>query len=142
MKLSTKGRYGVKAMFALAQKYGRGPIPLKNIAKEQGISEPYLEQIISSLRKAGLVKSVRGAQGGYMLTKDPARITVGDIIRILEGPIVPTDCVIDNDNITCQNARGCIPREVWKKVKDSVNEVMDSITLKQMCDEARKGGNN
>lgn len=142
MKLSTKGRYGVKAMFALAQKYGQGPIPLKNIAKEQGISEPYLEQIISSLRKARLVKSVRGAQGGYMLTKDPAEITVGDIIRILEGPIVPTDCVIDDDNITCQNARECVPRGVWKKVKDSVNEVMDSITLKQMCDEARKGGEN
>lgn len=140
LKLSTKGRYGVKAMFALAQRFGQGPTPLKQIAEEQGVSEPYLEQIISSLRKAGLVKSIRGAQGGYMLTRKPDDITIGDIVRVLEGPIVPTDCLDDNQNVICDRADDCIPRGVWKKVKDSVDRVLDSITLKQMCDEADEGG--
>lgn len=137
MKLSTKGRYGVKAMFDLAQNYGSGPIPLNNIARRNNISEHYLEQLIAVLRKAGLVKSVRGAQGGYILSKSPETITVGDIIRVLEGPIAPVDCVNEDEPEHCENADFCITRNIWAKVRDSVAQVLDSITLKDMLEESK-----
>jgi len=137
MKLSTKGEYGLRAMFELAQYYGDGPIPLKLIAEKQSISEPYLEQLLGSLRRAGLVESTRGAQGGYSLAKKPEDIYVGDIIRTLEGPIGPMDCVNEEIN-TCNRAGGCATRSVWEKVRDSVTQVLDSITLANMCDEASK----
>ena len=137
MKLSTKGRYGVKAMFDLAQNYGSGPIPLNTIARRNNISEHYLEQLIAVLRKAGLVKSVRGAQGGYILSKSPETITVGDIIRVLEGPIAPVDCVNEDEPEHCENADFCITRNIWAKVRDSVAQVLDSITLKDMLEESK-----
>ncbi|MHB8171542.1 MAG: RrF2 family transcriptional regulator [Thermincolia bacterium] len=138
MKLSTKGHYGLKAMFDLAQHYGQGPIPLKSVAERQELSEHYLEQLISGLRKAGLVKSVRGAQGGYALAKEPANIKVGDVIRVLEGPIAPVDCVNDADTDCCQKADHCVTRNVWEKVKVSITDVLDSITLEDMCKDAEK----
>jgi len=137
VKLSTKGRYGVKAMFDLAQNYGSGPIPLNTIARRNNISEHYLEQLIAVLRKAGLVKSVRGAQGGYILNKSPETITVGDIIRVLEGPIAPVDCVNEDEPEHCENADFCITRNIWAKVRDSVAQVLDSITLKDMLEESK-----
>lgn len=138
MKLSTKGRYGLKAMFDLAQNYGNGPIPLNNIAQRNNISEHYLEQLIAVLRKANLVKSVRGAQGGYILNKAPEAITVGDIIRVLEGPIAPVDCVNEEEPEPCDNADFCITRTIWARVRDSVTEVLDSITLEDMLEETKK----
>ena len=138
MKLSTKGRYGVKAIFDLAQHLGEGPISLKNIAERQDISEHYLEQLISGLRKAGLVKSVRGAQGGYVLGKDPEKITVGDVLRVLEGPIAPVDCVSKEDPDCCAKSDYCITRTIWEKVRDSVNDVLDSVTLADMVKDAAK----
>lgn len=138
MRLSTKGRYGVKAMFDLAQHNGEGPVSLKNVAERQGISEHYLEQLISGLRKAGLVKSVRGAQGGYTLAKEPAKITVGDIIRVLEGPIGPVDCVAEEDPEICDKADCCVTRGIWEKVRDSIAEVLDSITLEDMVKDAER----
>lgn len=135
MKLSTKGEYGLRAMFELAQYYGEGPIPLKQIAERQSISEPYLEQLFGNLRRAGLVESTRGAQGGYRLAKKPEDIYVGDIIRTLEGPIGPMDCVYEEIN-TCDRAGGCVTKIVWEKVRDSITQVLDSITLANMCDEA------
>lgn len=134
MKLSTKGRYGLKAMFELALHYGEGPIPLKNIADSQRISEHYLEQLIAVLRKNGLVKSVRGAQGGYMLIDAPSKITVGSIIRVLEGDIAPADCVIEDNNM-CDREAKCVTKLVWLKIRDSINEVIDSITLEDMLDD-------
>lgn len=138
LKLSTKGRYGVRAMFDLAQHTDEGPISLKSIAERQDISEHYLEQLISPLRKAGLVKSVRGAQGGYMLGKDPEKIRVGDIIRVLEGPIAPTDCVAEEGPDCCSKAEYCPTRSIWVKVRDSIANVLDSITLETMLDDAKK----
>ncbi|KKM09243.1 Rrf2 family transcriptional regulator [Clostridiales bacterium PH28_bin88] len=138
MKLSTKGEYGLRAMFDLAQHFGEGPISLKSVAERQEISEHYLEQLIAGLRKAGLVKSVRGAQGGYTLAREPAEITVGDVIRVLEGPIAPMDCVSDEETDLCSRAEFCITRNIWEKVRDSINEVLDSINLQDMCDEAEK----
>lgn len=140
MRLSTRGRYGVKALFELAMHYGEGPVSLKTVAERQGLSEHYLEQLVAPLRKAGLIKSVRGAQGGYQLTRPPGDITVGDVIRVLEGPIAPTDCVVlDEDSIEhCGRADGCIARGVWAKIRDSVLEVVDSITMADLCEDARK----
>ena len=135
MKLSTKGRYGVKAMFDLAQHHGKGPIPLNSIAERKNISEHYLEQLIAVLRKAGLVKSIRGAQGGYTLAKPPDEITIGDIVRILEGPIAPVDCVSEEDPEPCNRADFCVTRTIWAKVRDSVADVLDSITLADMVKE-------
>ncbi|MDR3592972.1 MAG: Rrf2 family transcriptional regulator [Negativicutes bacterium] len=135
MKLSTKGRYGVAAMYDLAMHYGQGPISLKSVAERQGISEHYLEQLMGTLRKSGYVKSVRGAQGGYTLTRSPALITVGDIIKIMEGPIAPVDCLLTEgpDNDYCERATFCVTRGVWAKVRDSINTVLDSISLADLC---------
>ena len=138
MKLSTKGRYGVRAMFDLAQHMSEGTVSLKSIAERQGISEHYLEQLIAGLRKAGLVKSVRGAQGGYMLGREPEKITVGDIIRVLEGPIAPTDCVSEEDPECCSKSEFCITRPIWEQVRDSIADVLDSITLETMLQDAQK----
>lgn len=138
MKLSTKGRYGVRAMFDLALNSGQGPIPLNNVAERQNISGHYLEQLIALLKKAGLVKSVRGAQGGYFLARDPEEITIGDIIRVLEGPIAPVDCVNEEEMEICENAEYCLTRKVWTKVRDSVTDVLDSITLADLVKDQAK----
>jgi len=136
MKLSTKGRYGVRAMFDLVLHQGDGPIPLRSIAERQDISEHYLEQLIAVLRKAGIVNSVRGAHGGYLLARDPQEITIGDIIRSLEGPIAPADCVSEEVKDECGNSPDCVVKMIWKKVKDSIDEVLDSITLEDLRQEA------
>jgi Rrf2 family protein len=135
MKISTKGRYGVAAMYELALHYGEGPISLKCVAQKQAISEQYLEQLIGSLRKAGIVKSVRGAQGGYSLAKEPSQITVGDIIKIMEGPIALVDCLLPSTgtNEYCSRTSICVTRDVWEKVRVSINAVLDSITLADLC---------
>lgn len=137
MRLSTRGRYGLKAMYQLALHYGEGPIPLNYVANEQGLSENYLEQLFSVLRKEGLLISVRGAQGGYMLAKHPEDITIGNILRALEGDMAPVDCVI-NDNVTCEREEGCVTKLVWMRLKDSINNVIDSITLQDMLNEQKK----
>ncbi|NBG87624.1 RrF2 family transcriptional regulator [Isachenkonia alkalipeptolytica] len=141
MKFSTKGRYGLKAMFDLAMNYGDGPITLKNIAQRQDISEHYLEQLIATLRRAKLVKSVRGAQGGYMLNHPPEEITVGAIIRSLEGPVGPADCVMDADSEECRNQESCVTRLVWARIQESVNDVIDTTTLAHMLEDQEKINN-
>ncbi|HHY82284.1 MAG TPA: Rrf2 family transcriptional regulator [Clostridiales bacterium] len=138
MKLSTKGRYGVKAMFDLALHGGDTPLSLKTIAERQDISEPYLEQLISTLRKAGLVKSVRGAQGGYLLARSPDQITVGSIIRSLEGSMAPTECVAEDEPVNCEKADYCVTRLIWEKIRKSIDHVIDSITLQDMIDDYKK----
>ncbi|WP_025641261.1 RrF2 family transcriptional regulator [Schnuerera ultunensis] len=137
MRLSTRGRYGLKAMFQLALHYGEGPIPLNSIASAQELSENYLEQLVSTLRKSGLLNSVRGAQGGYMLAKSPEDITVGNILRALEGDMAPADCVIDNSN-GCEKEENCVTKLVWMRMRDSINQVIDSISLQDMLDEQAK----
>jgi Rrf2 family cysteine metabolism transcriptional repressor len=107
-------------MMELASKYGEGPISLKSIAEKNGLSEHYLEQLIAPLRNAGLVKSVRGAYGGYILSKAPEQITAGDVIRILEGPISPVDFTEEDDPAK---------RDLWLRIRDSIAQVLDSTTL-------------
>ncbi|RBP45533.1 RrF2 family transcriptional regulator [Garciella nitratireducens] len=138
MKLSTKGRYGVTAMFDLAVRYGQGPISIKEISDRQGISEPYLEQLFSSLRKSGLVTSIRGAQGGYILARHPKDITVGEVIRVLEGPIAPTDCVLEEDPVLCKKSDICVTREIWAEIRDSISKVIDNITLLDMVEKYKQ----
>ena len=132
MKISTRGRYGIRLMLALALNYNNGTIPLKTIAKDQGISEKYLEQIINPLTKSGLVKSFRGAQGGYTLTNPPEATTVGEILRVLEGSLSPVDCV---DHPNCANSDHCVSLSIWKKMKVALDEVVDNITLADMAAE-------
>lgn len=130
MKLSTKGRYGIRAMYELALAYGEGTLSVKEIARKQGISEAYLEQLIAPLRKEKLVTSVRGAQGGYTLSAPPEQISVGAILRALEGPLAPAACVLEEDS--CQNADGCAMHRLWSRIHVGVNELLDSITLQDM----------
>lgn len=139
MKFSTKARYGLRAMLELALEYKQGaPVSVKNIAERQEISEAYLEQLMSFLTRRGLAKSIRGVQGGYLLAKDPARIKVGDVIRAVEGPIVPVECVNKEDPLDCKRWDKCVSRIVWEKVRDVVDQALDSLTLQDLCDELAK----
>lgn len=135
MKLSTKGQYGVKAMFDLAVNYGSGPIPLNTIAERQNISEYYLEQLMAVLRRKKLVKSVRGAQGGYILAREPSQITVGEILDVLEGPIEISECLTDEENVECSRINYCATRLIWVKIKNAIDDVVNSITLKDMVND-------
>lgn len=136
MRLSTRGHYGLKAMFDLAQNYGSGPISLKTVAERQNLSDHYLEQLFAMLKKAGLINSMRGAQGGYVLAREPSEINVGDVIRALEGPIAPVYCVSEENPGVCNEADYCITRTVWARVRDGLAELLDSISLADMCREA------
>ncbi len=140
MKLSTRGRYGLRALIDMAQSDEKGPIATHTIAERQGISERYLEQLMVPLKRAGLVKSVRGSQGGYILGRDPEQITAGDIIRVLEGPIAPVDCVSENNPEICQREDYCVTRELWSKVRDSIATVLDAYTLADLARENKLGG--
>ncbi len=140
MKLSTKGRYGLMAMFQLALEFGDEPISLKYIAEKQGLSENYLEQLFSNLKRDGLIQSVRGAQGGYLLTREPKDITVGQVLRSLEGHLAPAECV--QHDIDCSKEDNCATKLVLMKIKDSIDNVIDSITLEDMVVETLKNNSN
>ena len=135
MTISVKGKYGIKAMLDLAMySYGE-KVTVKSIAERQNIPEKFLEQLLSTLRKAGLVKSIRGAFGGYSLSKQPENITVGDVLRALEGDLAPVKCIEQNKGKNkCKRSDICITKYIWMKIKDGVNEVIDSITLKDLID--------
>lgn len=124
MKISTKGRYGLTIMIELAKHYGEGPIPLRQIAAEKELSEAYLEQLVSPLRIAGLVKSVRGAYGGYLLAQPPTKISAGDVIRVLEGPIQPVEG-IENEEPPQQ--------QLWIRIRDAVKDVLDTTSIDDLA---------
>lgn len=133
MKLSTRGRYGLRAMLDLALHYDDGYISLRNIAERQEISEGYLEQVFAMLKKDGLVKSVRGAQGGYKLSYPPEDITVGMILRTLEGSLAPVECVDGENPSKCSRYDECVTKFIWEKMRDSLYEVVDSISLEDLA---------
>ena len=135
LKLSTKGRYGLKAMLDLALNSPEGAVTIKSIAERQSLSENYLEQLFLSLRKANLIKSIRGAQGGYIITKDPKEITVGDILRALEGSLSPVECIDKEGSDKCNRSDYCVSQVIWKKIRDGINQVVDSISLNDMMNE-------
>jgi len=129
VRVSTKEMYGLRAMGEFARHYGQGPLSLSEVARSQGLSQAYLEQIAIELRRAGLLESRRGAQGGYFLTQAPERTTVGDVIRALEGSILPVQCVADNEDVPCSLHDDCGARSIWEQVRDRLVETLDSITL-------------
>lgn len=141
MKISTKGRYALRLMMDLAENNNGSPISLKDVAKRQDISDKYLEQIISILNKAGYVRSVRGAQGGYMLKMEPQNYTVGMILRRTEGSLAPVAC-IEDDEIVCDRQQQCVTSIVYKKINDAISGVVDNITLQDLVDwQNEKNGN-
>lgn len=140
MKISTKGRYALKMMIDLASNQADTPIPLKDIAQRQGVSLKYLEQITSVLTKAGYVRSIRGSSGGYQLRKKPQEYTVGMILRLTEGSLAPVSCVEESET-ECQHIGSCVTVEIWKKINDAVNGVVDKITLQDLVEwQKRKEG--
>lgn len=133
MKISTKGRYALRLMLDLALNDTEKPIRIKEIACRQGISDKYLEQIIAVLNKARFVRSIRGPQGGYLLTKKPEDYTVGMILRLTEGSMAPVDCV-DEEIISCERMDNCATSIVWKRLNDAIKDVIDNITLADLVD--------
>ena len=133
MKISTKGRYALRLMIDLAERSDGTPVSLKEVAKRQNISEEYLEQIISVLNRAGFVRSIRGAQGGYLLKKEPKDYTEGMILRLTEGSLAPVAC-IEDDEVICERQNACVTIMVWKRINDAISGVVDSITLQDLVD--------
>lgn len=138
MKLSTKGRYGLRALIDLALYSENEAVSIHSIAVRQSISDSYLEQLVSKLRKAGLVVSLRGAGGGYMLAKPAAEISVGDILRALEGNLDAVTCPGTQEISGCEGADLCVTRYVWQKINDSITDAVDTIMLSQLVDESRR----
>lgn len=137
MKLSTKGRYGLRAITDMAV-YGEELVSLQSIAKRQKISERYLEQLMASLKKAGLVISVRGSQGGYKLARSASDISVGDILRALEGSLDAVVCADNQGENSCIGADRCVTRIVWKQINDSIRNAVDHLMLSQLVEESKK----
>ncbi len=139
MKLSTKGRYGLRAVLDLAVHAEEEAVALSQIAERQGISMNYLEQLIAKLRRAGIVHSIRGAQGGYMLAIPAEEISVGDILRALEGDLHPVDCsIVNSSDGTCSSSDSCVTKYVWKRISDSINDAVDGIKLSELVAESKK----
>lgn len=138
MKLSTKGRYGLRAMIDLADYSEEMPQSIANIAVRQSISDSYLEQLMAKLRKAGLVTSIRGSQGGYVLAKDSKDISVGDILRALEGDLSPVKCMGIKGEDGCSGSDCCVTKNVWKRIDDSIQSAVDSIYLSELVEDNRK----
>ncbi|MBS7407305.1 MAG: RrF2 family transcriptional regulator [Coriobacteriales bacterium] len=128
MVISTKGRYALRLMLDIAMQDGTSPVPLHDIAERQGVSFKYLEQIVPPLSKAGFLKSVRGANGGYLLTRDPSEITTGDILRAGEGNLAPVACLA-SDEIDCPRADLCVTLPFWKGLDEAITAYIDSVTL-------------
>lgn len=137
MKISTKGRYALRLMLDLALSENREPIRLKEVAKRQEISIKYLEQIISVLQKAGYVKSIRGAQGGYRLMKAPRDYTVGMILRLFEGKLAPVACLEDEIN-QCPRQSSCVTLRLWEELDAAIRGVVDKYTLADLAEWAKE----
>jgi len=133
MKISTKGRYALRLMLDLATYNTGEPVSIKDIAKRQQISEKYLEQIIAILNKAGFVRSIRGAQGGYMLKRAPEEYTVGMILRQTEGDLAPVSCV-GEESAPCDRKAECVTVRIYEKINDAINGVVDHITLADLVE--------
>ncbi|EOS21231.1 Rrf2 family protein [Lachnospiraceae bacterium 3-1] len=132
MKLSTKGKYGLRAFIDLAVCGEERPVSLNTIAERQEISISYLEQLMAKLKKAGLVKSVRGVNGGYTVAKPVDEISVGEVLRALEGDLIPVECAGIDSNQQCSGSSQCVSKIVWKKINDSINDTVDNIYIGEL----------
>lgn len=137
LKISTKGRYGLRALIDLAQYSEIEPVSINSIAARQGISERYLEQLMTLMKKAGLIKSIRGAGGGYVLAKEMGEISVGDVLRALEGNLQPVECAAFSQEDSCEASGGCVTKYVWQRINESINKTVDEISLKQLVEESK-----
>jgi Rrf2 family protein len=137
LKITTKGRYGLRALIDLAQYSEIEHVSISSIASRQGISERYLEQLMTLLKKAELIKSIRGAGGGYVLAKNIEDISVGDVLRALEGSLEPVECTAYREEDSCMAAGGCVTKYVWQKINESINRTVDEISLKKLVEESK-----
>jgi Rrf2 family cysteine metabolism transcriptional repressor len=135
MKLSTRTRYGVRAILELATGQGEGPVQIKTIAHRQDISVKYLEQLMTILKSAGFIRSIRGAKGGYILAKPANQIKLSDVFNTLEGPVTTVECVA-NENY-CARAADCVTRQVWAEVQQAIEKVLQSITLEDLAERTK-----
>lgn len=135
MKLSTRSRYGLRLMFELALAHGNGAMQLQDIAEKQGLSEKYLSKLIISLREANLIGSVRGAHGGYVLKRDPEKITVREIVLCLEGGLSIVDCT--ENSTECARSRACPTRDVWCGLNQVISDYLSGITLEDVAESFR-----
>ena len=138
MKLSTRARYGTRALLDLALHKGKGLVLLKDIARRQEVSLPYLEHLIAPLVAGGLVKSTRGARGGVLLLRSPVEIKLSEVFQLLEGSVAPVDCV--NDPKACHRSAFCVTRDVWIEMKSAMIQVLDSTTLQDLVERQRQKG--
>ncbi len=132
MKISTRGRYGTRMMLDLAAHHDQGPTPLREIAKRQDLSVKYLEQLVIPLKAAGYIRSVRGARGGYTLARKPDKISVGQILKVLEGGLSLVDCV--EDPRVCEREKICPTRDIWLRMSERLMEELSSLTLRDVLD--------
>lgn len=137
MKISTKGDYATRALQDLALQYEKGPLPIETIAERQGLPARYLEQLLLTLKRAGFLASKRGVNGGYYLAKPPREITLGQIIRAVDGPIAPIFCVTEAPREQCSQETLCALRDVWADVRDAVSAIVDHTTLADICERIR-----
>ena len=141
MKISTKGRYALRLMLDIVQHQGGNPVRVKDIAERQEISVKYLEQIVSILVRAGYLRSIRGPQGGYRLTKQPGEYTVGSILRLTEGSLAPVECLETAEN-ECPRAENCVTLRLWKELNQAIESVVDKYTLEDMQNWSEEAGGN
>ena len=134
MQVSQKTRYALRAMFELAKHYDEGPVRISEIAKKQAIPPRFLEGILNQLRQAGLLRSVRGARGGYEIADDPARVSVGDMIRVIEGPITPAACINDDNPESCPLFGDCVFLPLWRRAAEALTGVYDGTSFQDLVD--------
>ncbi len=130
LRLSTKGRYGVRAMFEIAMSYPSGPVTIKRISGQQDISVAYLEQVLNKLRRAGLIKSIKGPGGGYVLSRKPAEVTIGEILKEFEGPVAVASCLDPRKG--CVRAENCVAYFLWKSLGEKIEAFLNTVTLKDL----------
>jgi Rrf2 family protein len=135
MKVSTKGDYGVRALVELAHHFGEGPIQSAEIASRQEVPEPYLDQLLTNLRRAGFIRSVRGPQGGHALIRDPRQVRLSEVMQALEGSLAPIACV--DDPGACTRTGGCVQREVWARVRDATFDILQSVSIADLAEKER-----
>ncbi len=136
MKVSTKGDYGVRALVELAHHFGQGPVQSAEIAARQEVPEPYLDQLLTTLRRAGFIRSVRGPQGGHALIREPHEVKLSEVMVALEGSLAPIACVDDPD--ACTKRGGCVQRDVWERVRDATREILDGVTIADLAEKERQ----
>ena len=136
LKLSNRGLYGIKALYELANNYGKEPLAIREISKRHGMPVPFLEQVLHRLKKKGLVKSHRGINGGYSLSRPPDKITLGDAVKALEGPIALCDCIMKRDpNNKLEKEVQCVASNIYRKLGEKVEQAFDSVTLLELAEE-------